>query len=167
MDGSAQPARGCGEDGSRRLDRQTGVSWRALDRARSCCTSAKPNGFGCRWSSAGHELTEEDKKAPCWDILDDVEGVARNGYTTEFCLQEAEKIRIKRATCCSGYNDKDLERIIIFEPTRKNDGAQLALDSSSPHRSRSPTQRPDFDVEATHGNLVLINDELPGNQDAG
>src|SRR5215204_2971419 len=42
---------------------------------------------------SGHELTEEDKQAPCWDILDDVEAVARNGYTTDFCLQEAEKIR--------------------------------------------------------------------------
>ena len=62
----------------------------------------------------GHELTEEDKKAPCWDILDDVEGVARNGYTTEFCLQEAEKIRNQTRDLLFGYNDKDLERIITF-----------------------------------------------------
>ncbi len=62
----------------------------------------------------GHQLTEEDKKAPCWDILDDVEGVARNGYTTEFCLQEAEKIRNQTRDLLFGYNDKDLERIITF-----------------------------------------------------
>jgi len=67
----------------------------------------------------GHELTEEDKKAPCWDILDDVEGVARNGYTTEFCLQEAEKIRNQTRDLLFGYNDKDLERIIIFERHEK------------------------------------------------
>ena len=63
----------------------------------------------------GHELTEEDKKAPCWDILDDVEGVARNGYTTEFCLREIEKIRNQTRDLLFGYNDKDLERIILFE----------------------------------------------------
>src|ERR1051325_8018013 len=37
---------------------------------------------------AGHQLTEEDTKAPYWDILDDIYAVARNGYTTEFCLNE-------------------------------------------------------------------------------
>ena len=68
----------------------------------------------------GHELTEEDKKAPCWDILDDVEGVARNGYTTEFCLQEAEKIRNQTRDLLFGYNDKDLERIITFERHEKS-----------------------------------------------
>ena len=67
----------------------------------------------------GHELTEEDKKAPCWDILDDVEGVANNGYTTEFCLQEAEKIRNQTRDLLFGYNDKDLERIITFERDEK------------------------------------------------
>ena len=63
----------------------------------------------------GHELTEEDEKAPYWDILDDVEGVARRGYTTEFCLQEAQKIRNQTRDLLFGYNDKDLERIILFE----------------------------------------------------
>lgn len=64
---------------------------------------------------SGHQLTEEDKQAPYWDILDDVEAVARNGYTTEFCLQEAEKIRNQTRDVLFSYNDKDLERIITFE----------------------------------------------------
>lgn len=64
---------------------------------------------------SGHQLTEEDKQAPYWDILDDVEAVARNGYTTEFCLQEAEKIRNQTRDVLFSYNDKDLERIIPFE----------------------------------------------------
>src|SRR5215218_10221619 len=63
----------------------------------------------------GHKLTEEDKKAPYWDILDDVEGVARHAYTTEFCLQEADKIRSQTRDLLFGYDDKDLERIIYFE----------------------------------------------------
>ncbi len=63
----------------------------------------------------GHELTAEDKKAPCWDILEDVEAVSRSGFSTEFCLQEVEKIRNQTRDVLFSYNDKDLERIINFE----------------------------------------------------
>lgn len=73
---------------------------------------------------SGHQLTEEDQKAPYWDILDDVESVQRNGYTTEFCLQEAENIRNQTRDILFSYNDKDLDRIIHFErkdkPTEHN-----------------------------------------------
>ncbi len=63
----------------------------------------------------GHELTDEDKKAPFWDVLEDVEVVARNGFTTEFCLLEVEKIRNQTRDVLFSFNDKDLERIISFE----------------------------------------------------
>jgi uncharacterized damage-inducible protein DinB len=64
---------------------------------------------------SGHQLTEEDKQAPYWDVLEDVDGVARNGYTTELCLSEIEKIRNQTRDVLFSYNDKDLERIISFE----------------------------------------------------
>jgi len=64
---------------------------------------------------SGHQLTEEDKKAPYWDVLDDVDGVARNAYTTALCLQEIEKIRNQTRDVLYSYNDKDLQRIITFE----------------------------------------------------
>ena len=48
---------------------------------------------------AGHQLTEEDKKAPYWDILDDVERVARNGYTTEFCFERDRLDSQSNARC--------------------------------------------------------------------
>lgn len=64
---------------------------------------------------SGHELTEEDKKAPYWDVLDDVGRVAREGYTAEFCVSEIEKIRNQTRDVLFTYNDKDLERIITFE----------------------------------------------------
>ena len=63
----------------------------------------------------GHALTEEYKKAPYWDVLDDVDRVARDGFTTEFCLKEIEKIRNQTRDRLFSYNDKDLERIISFE----------------------------------------------------
>jgi|SRR5215213_3566112 len=64
---------------------------------------------------SGHQLTDEDKNAPYWDVLDDVDVVARKGYTTDFCLQEAEKIRNQTRDVLFTYNDKDLERIIHYE----------------------------------------------------
>jgi uncharacterized damage-inducible protein DinB len=64
---------------------------------------------------SGHKLTEEDKQAPYWDVLDDVDGVARKGYTTEFCLKEIDLIRNQTRDVLFSYNDKDLERIISFE----------------------------------------------------
>ena len=64
---------------------------------------------------SGHHLTDEDKEAACWDILDDLERVARSGYTAEFCLSEIEKIRNQTRDVLFSYNDKDLERIITFE----------------------------------------------------
>jgi uncharacterized damage-inducible protein DinB len=74
---------------------------------------------------SGHQLTEEDKKAPYWDILDDVNRVARNGYTIEFCLSEIEKIRNMTRDVLFSYNDKDLERIITFE--RKGETTEYNL----------------------------------------
>jgi uncharacterized damage-inducible protein DinB len=64
---------------------------------------------------SGHQLTEEDGKQPYWDVLDDVERVAREGFTAEFCLKEIEMIRNQTRDVLFSYNDKDLERIITFE----------------------------------------------------
>jgi uncharacterized damage-inducible protein DinB len=64
---------------------------------------------------SGHKLTEEDKKAPYWDVLDDADGVARSGYTTEFCLREVEKIRNQTRDVLFGKNDTDLDGLISFE----------------------------------------------------
>ncbi|HEX5888370.1 MAG TPA: DinB family protein [Pyrinomonadaceae bacterium] len=73
---------------------------------------------------SGRQLTDEIRKAPYWDILDDVEAVARNGYSAAFCLAEIEKIRNQTRDVLFSYSDKDLERIIHFErpdkPTEHN-----------------------------------------------
>jgi uncharacterized damage-inducible protein DinB len=74
---------------------------------------------------SGHELTDEDKNAPYWDVLDDLERVARTSYTAEFCLQEIEKIRNQTRDVLFSYNDKDLERIISF--TRKGETTEYNL----------------------------------------
>jgi uncharacterized damage-inducible protein DinB len=81
--------------------------------------------FWMKMVVSGHKLTDEDQQAPYWDILDDVERVARNGYTVEFCLNETEKIRNLTRDVLFGYNDKDLERIITFE--RKGETTEYNL----------------------------------------
>jgi len=58
-------------------------------------------------------------------VLEDVDGVARNGYTTELCLSEIEKIRNQTRDVLFSYNDKDLERIIRFE--RKGETTEYNL----------------------------------------
>jgi HEPN domain-containing protein len=42
---------------------------------------------------AGHKLTEEDARTAFWDVLKEPERVASNGYSAEFCLAEADRIR--------------------------------------------------------------------------
>lgn len=74
---------------------------------------------------SGHELTEEDKKAAYWDVLDDVDGVARKGFTTDFCLQEIDRIRNQTRDVLFAFNDKDLERIITYE--RKGETTEYNL----------------------------------------
>jgi uncharacterized damage-inducible protein DinB len=64
---------------------------------------------------SGHRLSEEDKKSAFWDVLDDFDCVSNRRYTTEFCLQEVEKIRNQTRDVLFNYNDSDLDRLISFE----------------------------------------------------
>jgi uncharacterized damage-inducible protein DinB len=64
---------------------------------------------------AGHELTEEDEKAPYWDVLDEPAEFAKKGYTSEFCLQQVDNIRNQTRELLLGYSDKDLEKIFSFK----------------------------------------------------
>jgi len=66
---------------------------------------------------AGHQITEEDAKAPYWDVLEDPQSFASKGYSAEFCLQQLDNIRNKTREVLFGFGDKDLERIISFEQT--------------------------------------------------
>ena len=64
---------------------------------------------------AGHVLTAEDKKAAYWDVLENPEGFASNGYTAAFCLQEVDKIRNQTRDVLFGHSDKDLEKLISVD----------------------------------------------------
>jgi len=64
---------------------------------------------------AGHEITEEDAKAPYWDVLDEPNAFESKGYTAEFCLNEIDKIRNQTRDLLFGLGENDLERIFSFE----------------------------------------------------
>jgi len=64
---------------------------------------------------AGHKLSEEDAKAPYWDVLDEPEAFWKNGYTAEFCLQQLDNIRNQTRDVLFGYGEKDLERMVSVE----------------------------------------------------
>jgi uncharacterized damage-inducible protein DinB len=90
----------------------------------------------------GHQLSEEDRKAACWDILDDIERVSRQGYTTEFCLLEIEKIRNQTRDVLFSYSDKDLDRLITHERNGKTTEYNLrwilhhVIDHESQHKGQ-------------------------------
>jgi uncharacterized damage-inducible protein DinB len=64
---------------------------------------------------SGHKLTDQDRSAPFWDVLDNPEAFASRGYTAEFCLQEIEKIRNQTREALFVRNDSDLEKVSSFE----------------------------------------------------
>jgi uncharacterized damage-inducible protein DinB len=64
---------------------------------------------------AGHKLTDEDRKAPFWDVLEQPDAFATSDYTAEFCLQEIDRIRNQTRELLASFNDDDLERIFSYE----------------------------------------------------
>ena len=64
---------------------------------------------------AGHQMSDEDRQAPFWDVLDKPDAFGKKGYTAEFCLQQAENIRNQTRELLFGLGDKDLERVITVD----------------------------------------------------
>lgn len=67
----------------------------------------------CRVSN--HELTDDDARTPFWDVLKEPGRVATKGYSAEFCLAEADRIRAQTRDVLASFNDHDLERAFAFE----------------------------------------------------
>ncbi|HUE81885.1 MAG TPA: DUF664 domain-containing protein [Pyrinomonadaceae bacterium] len=64
---------------------------------------------------SGHKLTAEDRQSPYWDVLKDPDGFAAKGFSVEFCLGEAARIRVQTRAVLAGFSDEDLERVFSFE----------------------------------------------------
>ena len=101
---------------------------------------------------SGHELTDADRQAPYWDVLEDPESFESKGYTAEFCLQEIDKIRILTKESLASFKDNDLERIFSFERG----------DKTHEHSLRWILHHL-IDHEAQHkGQIMLLKRLIPG-----
>lgn len=59
----------------------------------------------------GHELTDEDRRKPYWDVLEDPDGFAAKKYSAAFCLDTIDAIREETRGFLSSLNDDDLENV--------------------------------------------------------
>ncbi len=69
---------------------------------------------------SGHQLTDEDRAAPYWDVLEDPDGFIKKGFSAEFCFQELDKIRNQTRDVLFTFDDSDLEKEFHFERNGKN-----------------------------------------------
>lgn len=100
---------------------------------------------------SGHKLTEEDRRAPFWDVLEQPNAFASRGYTTEFCLQEIDKIRSQTRQLLASFNDDDLEHISSYE--RKDETHEQSLRWVLHHL---------IDHEAQHKGQILMLKRIMG-----
>lgn len=100
---------------------------------------------------SGHQLTELDRQAPFWDVLNDPNGFQNKGYTAEFCLEEIQKIRNQTRDLLFARNDKDLEKLVSFE--RRGETKEYSLRWILHHL---------IDHEAQHKGQILMLRRLMG-----
>ena len=91
---------------------------------------------------AGHQLTDEDRRAPFWDVLEHPDGFAKRGFTADFCLQEIDRIRAQTRRLLATFNDDDLEQIITYKRRREKRSQSLRwilhhlIDHESQHKGQ-------------------------------
>jgi len=105
---------------------------------------------------SGHDLNDEDKRAPFWDVLKDPDRVATQAYSAEFCLHEAQQIREQTRTLLAAFNDDDLERMFSFE--RRGQTQEQSLRWILHHL---------IDHEAQHKGQILMLKRMLGLKNTG
>lgn len=103
-----------------------------------------------------HKLTDENAKAPFWDVLKEPDRVANNGYSAEFCLREAARIRAQTREVLVKFADDDLDRVFTFE--RDGNTSDLNLRWILHHL---------IDHEAQHKGQILMLKRLLGIEERG
>ena len=73
----------------------------------------------------GHELTEEDRQKPFWDVLVNPDEFARHGYTAQYCLDLIDDIRKQTRHLLASFSENDLER--VFHHTRRGRTIEVSL----------------------------------------
>ena len=100
---------------------------------------------------SGHRLTEEDRAQPCWDVLTEPENFSAKNYSTEFCVNEIQKIRDQTRDTLSRFEDQDLNR--IFSRKKRGQVTEHSLRWILHHL---------IDHEAQHKGQILMLKRLMG-----
>lgn len=75
----------------------------------------------------GQEVTDEVRRQPYWDVLEEPDAFATKNYSASFCLDTIDAIREETRRFLASLTDGDLENIYA---RRTNKGRFLALDSA-------------------------------------
>lgn len=105
---------------------------------------------------SGHQLTEDVRKAPFWDVLKDPDKFSKNNYSAEFCLNEIKKIREQTRQTLAAFDDSRLDHIFSFE--RRGETFELSLRWILHHL---------IDHEAQHKGQILMLKRLLGLKNEG
>lgn len=73
----------------------------------------------------GHELTDEDRRKPYWDVLEDPDSFADKNYSAPFCLDTIDAIREETRGFLASITDDDLER--VYSHTRSERTIEASL----------------------------------------
>jgi uncharacterized damage-inducible protein DinB len=73
----------------------------------------------------GHELTDEDRRQPFWDVLVEPDEFPRRGYSAQHCLDILDAIRRETRRLLASFSEDDLDRIYSF--TRGGDTMEVSL----------------------------------------
>jgi len=99
----------------------------------------------------GHELTDEDRMQPYWDVLKDPDGFAANGFSAGYCLERIAAVREDTRRFLASLDDDDLER--IYSHTRRDKLTEHSLRWILHHL---------IDHEAQHKGQILMLKRLLG-----
>lgn len=100
---------------------------------------------------SGHELTEDDRRQPFWDVLVDTGDFARHGYSAQYCLGVLDDIRQQTRRLLASFTEDDLDR--LFRYTRDGRAIEVSLRWVLHHL---------IDHEAQHKGQILMLKRLLG-----
>lgn len=101
----------------------------------------------------GHKVTDEDRRRPFWDVLEDPDAFAAKNYSARFCLDAIDAVRAETRQFLAALADDDLER--IYNHTRGDRRVEASLRWILHHL---------VDHEAQHKGQILMLKRLLGSQ---
>ena len=102
---------------------------------------------------SGHQVTDEIRNAPFWDVLKEPKLSSKQSYSAEFCLNEIKRIRQQTAETLASFNDTQFDHVFPYE--RNGETHELTLRWILHHL---------IDHEAQHKGQILMLKRLMGSQ---